>query len=98
MVSHCSNPSCGRALSSLCEGRLFQFEIVSISVSATDESLSEFDERPQRETANFWLCSQCAEIMTLSMDPMAGLRLTPVSSTPGDPAPQRVPGGELHDC
>jgi hypothetical protein len=71
---------------------------VSISVSATDESLSEFDERPQRETANFWLCSECAENMTLSMDPMAGLRLTPLNTTPSDPAPQRVPDSELHDC
>jgi hypothetical protein len=98
MVSHCSNPSCGRALTSLSEGRLFQFEIVSISVSATDEDLTEFDERPERETANFWLCGKCAESMTLSLDPTAGLRLTPLDRTPGETAPRRASVTELHDC
>lgn len=98
MVSHCFNPSCGRALTSLSEGRLFQFEIVSISVSAADEDLTEFDERPERETANFWLCGECAASMTLSLDPTAGLRLTPLTATPTNPDPPRLSRTELHDC
>ena len=85
-------------MTSLSEGRLFQFEIVSISVSATDEDLTEFDERPERETANFWLCGKCAESMTLSLDPSAGLRLSPLTSRPSEPAPQRVSPSELHEC
>src|SRR5437868_5508366 len=46
MLSQCANPTCCRPLTSLSEGRLFQFEIVSISISASDESREDFDESP----------------------------------------------------
>ena len=98
MVSHCANPSCGRPLSSLAEGRLFQFEITSISISAVDEKSAQFDETPHRETAHFWLCAQCASTMMLTLDPLEGLRVLPLESLPSVPrslAPDRKP---LHDC
>jgi hypothetical protein len=98
MLSQCANPSCGRPLTSLSEGRLFQFEIVSISVSASDDASEEFDETPKRETAHFWLCAQCAATMALSLEPVSGLRLVPVESGSPD-ATRPLPGPrELHDC
>lgn len=78
MLSQCANSSCCRPLTSLSEGRLYQFEIVSISISATDERAEGLDETPQRETAHFWLCGSCAKTMTLSLEPLSGLRLIPI--------------------
>ena len=77
MLAHCVNPDCVLPLRSFSEGRLFQFEIVSISVAANDAATAPFDEKPQRQTAHFWLCGRCAENMTLHLDPAAGLRVVP---------------------
>jgi hypothetical protein len=98
MISQCSNPSCGRALSSLAEGRLFQFEITSISISAIDENSDQFDETPHRETVHFWLCSQCAASMTLSLEPLGGLRVLPLDAAP--PMTQHLTSlpKPIHDC
>src|SRR5262249_46491999 len=76
--SQCANSSCGRPLTSLSEGRLYQFEIVSISISATDDDPERLDETPHRETAHFWLCGACAKTMTLALEPLSGLRLLPI--------------------
>jgi hypothetical protein len=81
MVVQCVNPSCCRPLTSLSEGRLFQFEITSISVSAVDDELQEFDETPRRETSNFWLCAQCSRTLTMVMEPVHGLKLVPLEVT-----------------
>jgi hypothetical protein len=97
MISNCSNPSCGRAVSSLAEGRLFQFEITSISISAVDDKSDQLDETPARETVHFWLCGQCAATMTLSLEPLGGLRVLPLEAAPimrtSTPAPKPI-----HDC
>lgn len=98
MLSQCANPACAHPLTTLAEGRLFQFEIVSISVSATDENKQDFDETPSRETALFWLCTECAATMTLTLEPLAGLRLLPLEP-PMPPMPKQVPLPKgLHDC
>jgi hypothetical protein len=98
MLSQCANPNCGRPLTSLSEGRLFQFEIVSISVSATDDASEEFDETPKRETAHFWLCAQCAATMALSLEPVSGLRLVPLESETHPVTRPLSPPREFHDC
>lgn len=85
-------------LTSLSEGRLFQFEIVSISVSAVDEGSEKIDENPQRDTAHFWLCSECASSMTLTLEPVGGLRLQPLDAMPPVPQPVSFPPKALHDC
>jgi hypothetical protein len=78
MLAYCVNPSCSTPLHAFSEGRLFQFEIVSISVSASDDTSAPFDEKPERQTAQFWLCGQCASNMTLFLEPVKGLRLVPL--------------------
>ena len=100
MVSQCSNPSCRRPLSALSEGRLYQFEIVSISISAVDSSAEDLDETPQRQAANFWLCSQCSLTMTLSLEPQEGLKLVPIEEERSAmPESRDLPSpGEAHDC
>ncbi|HEV2715198.1 MAG TPA: hypothetical protein VGU64_08015 [Terriglobales bacterium] len=79
MIAHCVNPNCYARLHSFCEGRLFQFEVVSISVAASDDTNSPFDEKPERQTAHFWLCGRCADSMTLVLEPARGLRVVPMS-------------------
>jgi hypothetical protein len=81
MLAHCVNPNCYAPLHSFCEGRLFQFEVVSISVAASDDTAAPFDEKPERQTAHFWLCGRCADSMTLVLEPARGLRVVPVSLT-----------------
>jgi len=80
MIAYCVNPNCGAQLHSFVEGRLFQFEVVSISVSATDEASAPFDEEPKTQTAQFWLCGRCAASMSLVLEPMNGLRIVPLAS------------------
>ncbi len=75
MLARCTNENCKRPLHSFAEGRLFQFEVISISLAASDEKTAPFDEKPQRETLHFWLCGRCASKMTLVLEPARGLRL-----------------------
>lgn len=84
MLACCANPSCGTPVRSFAEGRLFQFEIVSISVSASDDMSEPFDEKPERTTAQFWLCGNCSASMTLLLEPQKGLRLVPISQAVGE--------------
>src|SRR5215470_18462755 len=75
MLARCVNESCKRPLYSFSEGRLFQFEVVSISLAASDEGSAPFDEKPQRETVHFWLCGRCASTLSLVLEPARGLKL-----------------------
>jgi hypothetical protein len=77
-MAHCINEDCNLPLHSLSEGRLFQFEIISISLAATNESAAPVDEKPQRQTVHFWLCGSCASNRTLVLEPVRGLRLVPL--------------------
>ena len=101
MIAQCVNPSCSTQLHSFLEGRLYQFEVVSISVSAADRNTTPFDEKPKSQTAQFWLCGRCAETMSLVLEPMNGLRLVPLeiesADIPGNPS---VTGdaSHAHNC
>lgn len=75
MLAYCINEGCNRPLHSFSEGRLFQFEVVSISVAASDEKSAPFDERPQRQTLHLWLCGRCAATMTLVLEPARGVKV-----------------------
>lgn len=78
MLAHCVNPDCRTALRSFSEGRLFQFEIVSICVAAQDEDISPMDEKPRRQTSHFWLCGGCASKMFVTLEPMSGIKVMPL--------------------
>jgi hypothetical protein len=74
----CVNRNCSRPLESFSEGRLFHFEILSISVAVDDSEKRDFDEVPRREGIHFWLCGSCAAQMTLVLEPIGGLQLVPL--------------------
>src|SRR5262249_33054283 len=77
MLSYCANSGCRKRLTSFRDGKMFQFEIVSVSVSGYEnqDERDRLDEIPRRHTAHFWLCGRCAASMTLSIEPEQGLRL-----------------------
>ena len=52
-----------------------QFEVVSISVAASDEKSEPFDERPERQTLHLWLCGRCGSTMTLVLEPARGVKV-----------------------
>jgi hypothetical protein len=76
-MTSCVNRNCSRPLASFLEGRLFHFEVTSISVSADDSQKQETDEVPRRTGVYFWLCGTCAASMTLILEPVGGLQLVP---------------------
>jgi len=101
MLAHCVNPNCGVPLHSFAEGRLFQFEVVSISISASDESSEPFDERPSTQTAQFWLCQRCATNFRLVLDPASGLKIQPIEIDSAELNNLPLPGmnlGEANNC
>jgi hypothetical protein len=88
MLIRCANPNCHIPRKSYSEGRLFQFEIVAISVAASDDTCEPFDEKPERKISHFWLCESCAAKMSLELDPKQGLRLVPLRENQVHQLPQ----------
>jgi hypothetical protein len=84
MLAYCVNESCNRPLHSFSEGRLFQFEIVSISVAATDDKSAPFDEKPQRQTLHLWLCGRCASTMSVVLEPTRGVKVVSLEEQNND--------------
>lgn len=80
MLAQCVNPDCCAPLHSFSEGRLYQFEIVSISIAASDSSLNPFDEKPERQAVHYWLCGRCAASLNLQLEPFQGLRVVPLTA------------------
>ena len=80
MLARCVNPDCCAPLRSFSEGRLYRFEIVSISIAASDSALTPFDERPERQAVHYWLCGRCATHLNLHLEPLQGLRVVPLSA------------------
>lgn len=98
MVAHCVNPGCGAQLHSFAEGRLFQFDVVSISVSAADDPGAPFDEEPKSQTAQFWLCGRCAASVTLTLEPIHGLKIVPLTSGAAEPKGLATKPGQLPEA
>lgn len=75
---------------------MFQFEIVSISVSVDDDKKTDFDEIPNRQTVHFWLCGPCSASMRLALEPSEGLQLIPLEHTIAPPM-GRPQGEAFHE-
>src|SRR5437764_8599545 len=90
MLARCVNEHCKRPLYSFSEGRLFQFEVVSISIAASDEGSAPFDEKRQRDTVHFWLCVHCVSTLSLVLEPARGLKLVSLNEQSADNSEQKV--------
>jgi hypothetical protein len=69
MIAKCANPSCGTEFRYLRGGKVYLLEtkpIMSISVPPPPET--EFRESGLRSGEYFWLCEDCAKLMTIAPD------------------------------
>ena len=80
MLTNCANQNCRARLYSFSEGRLFQFEVNSISFSAEDGFCSRLETSPEKQTLHLWLCGSCAAGMTLILEPLQGIKLVPAGA------------------
>ena len=69
MIAKCANASCGIEFRYLRGGKLYLLEtkpIISMSVLSPPEA--EFRENGLRSDEYFWLCEECAKLMTITSD------------------------------
>jgi hypothetical protein len=75
MLAKCANPACSTPFRRLSEGKLFQVE------TAGSPSEGIYDVRkgkPPHRIEHFWLCNQCAALVTLTFDPGNGILTVPL--------------------
>ena len=76
MLQKCANPSCPNPFRKLSEGKLFLVETQGVISSSA--SLRRWDGAAPHRIEHFWLCSQCASILTLSFEKGEGLKTVPL--------------------
>jgi uncharacterized protein YcsI (UPF0317 family) len=59
MINHCANPSCGKPLHYLREGRIFIFDLPDPNVSEPAPG------GRARRLQHFWLCGTCSESLVM---------------------------------
>lgn len=77
MVSKCANPACSVQFHYWHEGRLYRIERHSKLQAASLLSGHPDGGRLAPRVEFFWLCDQCAAVMTLSFEEGKGVRLHP---------------------
>lgn len=78
MLSKCANPGCPAPFLYLHQGKLFRMDInseVPLTNAATD------GRRLARRLEFFWLCDQCAVLVTLNYRKGVGVTAVPLSKT-----------------
>ena len=75
MLSKCANPGCPVPFLYLHQGKLFRMDINSEDPAIPATRLL------ARRIEFFWLCNQCAEMVTLSYKKGVGVTVVPLSST-----------------
>ncbi len=80
MVQTCANPECAAPFRYLRQGRLFQVDRDPAGRLVGGPFLISEDGRPHR-LEYFWLCGDCAQHMTLAIDPGRGVVAVPLPPT-----------------
>ncbi len=75
MLSKCANPDCGASFHYLGQGRLFEIRNQPEQVGPQLVAPKKAAGRSER----FWLCSQCASVMTLAVDASQKIILLPLA-------------------
>lgn len=76
MLHKCANPDCVRPFRRLAEGKLFLIEIAGACPSG--RTAARWDGQTLHRVEHFWLCEQCASVLTLSFDKGRGLMTVPL--------------------
>src|SRR5271166_2958066 len=74
MLHKCANPQCAKPFRRLSEGRLFLLES---EVSAATVGRAKGEDRGGRRIEHFWLCDECAPVLTLSFEKGRGMVAVP---------------------
>ncbi len=85
MVTHCSNPDCGKPLHYLREGRIFLFEVAAPSVEGQPTEITRME--------HFWLCGPCSQSMYVEKDGKRSVRVVPKTRArrPAPVMPEETP-------
>jgi hypothetical protein len=76
MLHKCANPVCANPFRRLSEGKLFLVETDRFTSSRL--TLRRWDDGVQRRVEHFWLCAQCAAVLTLTFEKGKGLKTVPL--------------------
>jgi hypothetical protein len=76
MLHKCANPACVNPFRKLSEGKLFLLEMESPSSSSQQRRYGD-GRRPHR-IEHFWLCDQCASVLTLAFEKGKGMIAVPL--------------------
>jgi hypothetical protein len=82
MLQKCANPACLNPFRKLSEGKLFLVESPGPSL---DPRVRGWDEGGFRRIEHFWLCGDCAAVLTLSFE--RGKGIVPVPLNPARKRP-----------
>jgi hypothetical protein len=74
MLAKCANPVCSTPFRRLSEGKLFLVE----SDSHRDDDLVGIRKKPPHHIEYFWLCDECARLVTLAFDSRRGISTVPL--------------------
>jgi hypothetical protein len=77
MLAKCANPSCTTPFHYLRDGRLFQME------TGLGGPQTVGDKKPIHRIEYFWLCSRCANEMTVAYEPGKGVITVPHAQARG---------------
>ena len=79
MLSHCANPQCSKPFLRLGQGKLFLVESDGVAKSGELRAAPSPPMRfPPRRVERYWLCDQCALVLTLVHDRSQGIVLLPL--------------------
>ncbi len=75
MLAKCANPACNAPFRRLSEGKLF---LVESECAEKETPLDPFRGKPPRHVEYFWLCAECAPLITLSFNAKTGVMTVPI--------------------
>jgi len=77
VLHKCANPACLNSFRKLNQGKLFLVEANALD-GASPEA---WRGRPSRRIEHYWLCDQCAPVLTLSYERGRGIVAVPITES-----------------
>ena len=83
MLAKCANPACSTPFRRLHEGKLFQVETDFVPRRANHDREPATKSMSRRRIEHFWLCGECAPLVTLAFDQRQGVVTVPLPQGEG---------------
>ena len=78
MLSKCANPGCSASFLYLHQGKLFRLETSGNGDDTRGEVADPQSKHSSRRLEYFWLCDECASLMTVSFKKGVGVMTRPL--------------------